>query len=512
MNALLTHGDFLRRSASSYGPRPALVGEDGRTITYAELDELTNRLASALLASGLRPGDAVMWLDHNSVEYHLAYFATAKAGMRFSPLNYWLRPNEMAPLIDLVRPAAIIARDELTPLAASATAGLDVGLRVVLGADTEGWTRWDDLLERGTTDPLGVEVDEDDIHELIFTSGTTGQSKGVLRSQRKRNLDSMAAALGFELNRNDHLIFFLPQFHVGGSGVPNQILIQGGQVTVLKRFDPVKVAHAVGQGATYITGVPAHYNLLFESGALEGIDTSCIRGCYVGGSAASKEVFEAILKNFPQAELVHGYGSTESGPHTMALRGQAFLDNFGSLGLPVVGTEARVVSDGRDVETGEVGELWVRSISVMDGYIGRPDLTDKAFQDGWLLTGDLVRRDENGLFYMVDRLKDLIITGGENVYPHEVEGVLASHPSVSEVAVIGVPDAIYEERVVAYVRLQPGVDLEAADLIAFVRSQLAGFKTPKELYLVPDLPRTGVGKIAKAMLRTEYSPAERVQK
>ncbi len=504
---MLTHRDILRRNASAYAQRTAIVGPDGARLTYAELEKVTNRLARGLIGAGMQTGDRVVWLDFNSAEFLIAYYATAKIGVTFTALNAWLRPVELEPLFTLLQPTMVIVGEDLVELAEAALVLTALSPRkVLLAGCSQGWSRWDDLLAedcRGLDTPLS----EDTLHEIVFTSGTTGQSKGVMRSQRKRILDSYCAALAFELTREDHMLWFLPQFHIGGGSVPGQLLIQGGQVTILRKFEPSLAAKAIEDGITYIVGVPAHYNLMLASGVLDGVDTSRVRGCYVGGSAASRSMFEAVLSRFPNADLVHGYGSTESGPHTMALRGQAFLDHFGALGLPVPGTEARVVdpADGVDVGDDQVGELWVRSEAVMDGYLGRPDLTHAAFHDGWLRTGDLVTRDSGGWFRMVDRVKDLIITGGENVYPREVEDVLCGHPAVAEAAVIGAPDSIYEERVIAYVRLAPGdAAPDPKELIGFVRDRLAGFKTPKELYLVEDFPRTGVGKIAKAELRSSH--------
>jgi fatty-acyl-CoA synthase len=512
---MLTHRDMLRRSRSAYGDRPALgmVGEPA--LSYRELDELTGRIASGLLSRGLGPGDRMLWIDQNSVEYLLAYFATAKIGMTISPVNYWLRVREIEPMAALVDPAVVVAGPDYRDVAADALGdGRDPLLVTLAGDAEEGWTRWEELFGEDPTAGVDVDVDVDErtVHEIIFTSGTTGQSKGVMRTQRGRILDSFQAALGYELTREDHMLWFLPQFHIGGAAVPNQLLIQGGRVSILRRFDAIPAARAIAEGVTYVVGVPAHYSLMRESGELDGVDTSHVRGCYVGGSAASREVFEGILRQFPNAELVHGYGSTESGPHTMALRGAAFLEHFGALGLPVPGTEVRAVDaeTGADVERGEVGELWVRSDAVMEGYLGREDLTRTAIVDGWLRTGDLVRQDDDGYFSMVDRAKDMVITGGENVYPREVEDVLASHPAVAEAAVIGVPDEVYEERVVAYVRPEPDAELpDAATLIGFVRERLAGFKTPKELHVVDELPRTGVGKVAKQALRESYSAEAR---
>jgi fatty-acyl-CoA synthase len=508
---VLTHRDVLRRTASSYGDRIAILDEAGQSLNYRQLDARTDAIADGLVAAGLRPRDRVVWLSKNCVEYLLVYFATAKAGLVIAPLNYWLRPGELDQLTGLVEPAAVFASAEYAELVESLPSVAAARLRVTLGPARPGWTEFGSL--QATTDATvvtgaldHVANDENALHEIIFTSGTTGQSKGVMRSQRKRILDSMNAALAFELGRNDHMVFYGPQFHVGGASVPNQLLVQGGTVSIIT-FDPAVAVETIKRGVTYIVGVPAHYNLIFESGALAGVDTSRVRGCYVGGSVATRQLFEAITKHFPNADLVHGYGSTESGPHTMALRGQDFLDHYGSLGLPVPGNEVRVAAaDGGDVERGEVGELVVRSDTVMDGYWKRPDLTANALSDdGWLRTGDLVRQDESGYFMLAGRLKDMIISGGENVYPKEVEDVIATHDSVAEVAVIGVPDPIYEERVVALVRVKPGCEgLQPAEISAFVRGQLAGFKTPREVYVVDDFPRTGIGKISKEELKASY--------
>lgn len=506
---MLTHRDILGRAAVSYAKRIAVTGPDGNSLTYAELDAASNRVANAMLARGWGKGDRVVWIDTNSVDFLIAYYATAKIGATFTAINYWLRAGEIAPQLTLVGPKMLVAGTEFANLAQEAVkiAGLDPAM-ILIGGARDGWGSWQDDMLSGPPAAIDAPVDETDLHEIIFTSGTTGNAKGVMRSQRKRIIDSFAAALAFELGRNDHMLWFLPQFHVGGASVAAQLLIQGGQVTILRRFDPGDVAAAIGRGVTYIVGVPAHYNLLFESGVLEGVDTSGVRGCYVGGSAATPQLFATIQSRFASAELVHGYGSTESGPHSLSLRGQDFLDHFGALGLPVPGSAVRVIDPATlaDVADGMVGELLVKSDAVMDGYLDRPDLTEQAFLDGWLRTGDLVVRDADGYFRMVDRVKNIIITGGENVYPKEVEDVLAGHPAVAEAAVIGVPDRIYEERIVAYVRRTgQGAGAEPAALIEHVRATLAGFKTPKELYFVDDFPRTGIGKIAVSDLKAAYA-------
>jgi fatty-acyl-CoA synthase len=504
---LLSHVDVLRRNASAYGPRVAITSESGVDITYAELDRATNALANALAGAGLSPGQRLVWLDRNSADFLIAYYATAKAGMTFTALNAWLRSRELAPQLELLGPAVVVAGAGFVEAIDRAAASLYIPHRFVRDGSAGGpaWAPWDDFAASGDpARPPAVDNDENRLHEIVFTSGTTGQAKGVMRTQRGRILDSAFAALGYQLNRDDHLLGILPQFHIGGGAVPNQLLLQGARVTILRQYDPLEMAKALETGVTYIVGVPAHYSLLFESGHLDGIDTSRVRGVYVGGSTASPTLFRALQENFPRAELVHGYGSTESGPHTLALRGQAFLDHYGSLGLPVAGTETRVVTPaGTDAADEEVGELWVRSDSVMSGYLGRPDLTAEAFAaDGWLKTGDLVRRAADGYFTLVDRAKDMIISGGENVYPREVEDIIAAFPNIAEVAVVGAPDPLYEERVTAFVRLaDPAQPLDEAALRAYVRERLAGFKVPRAVHVIDELPRNGVGKVSKPKLR-----------
>ena len=376
---LTTSGLVAAGRASSYGLRTAILDADGNGITYRQLDDQTDRAAGALLRLGLGRGERVVWLAKNTTLFALAYFATAKAQLAFTALNYWLRPDELRQLVELLEPSVFIASDEYADLIEDLAAAGRRRHLVSLGSRPRpGWTPFSALLEAPVPAAGLPSGDETLLHEIVFTSGTTGQSKGVMRSQRKRIVDSVMAALAFQLTRNDHTLSFGPQFHVGGMSGPNQVLIQGGTVSIIQ-FDPETVARAISRGVTYMAGVPAHYNLLFEEKVLDGVDTSAMRGCYVGGSVATKELFGLIGQHFPNADLVHGYGSTESGPYTMALRGQEFVDHYGSLGLPVPGNEVRVVdSDSHDVAPGDIGELLVRSDTVMDGYYRRPELTRNA--------------------------------------------------------------------------------------------------------------------------------------
>ena len=511
---MLTIASTLATSARSYGTRPAVRFEDRSVLTHAELDEMSSALGAALSAKGIGKGDHTVWLAHNAAEYLLAYCATAKIGATFSGINHWLRPAEIRPVLELLAPAVVFAGPEFTGTMDGLYEGIAAQpLRVALGASTPGWLGFHELLRSSSTPPPTNDIGEDTVHEIIFTSGSTGQAKGVVSTQRRRILDATRAALALQVSRNDHIMGFGPQFHIGGGSVPLTVLLQGGSATIMSRFAPEAAARVIAaNGITHFGGVPAHYSLLAEARAMEGADISTIRSCYVGGSSVTRHVFNTITSMFPGADIVHGYGSTETGPHVIMVRSNNVADLEGRLGLPVPGVEVRVVDpiSGDDAGADEVGEILVRSDSVMLGYYGRPDLTKSAIdEDGWVRTGDLARRAADGTFYFADRLKDMIITGGENVYSREVEDVLMSHPLIDEAAVIGLPDPVYEEQVVAFVRSAGPTDaLDPAAVIAYVRERLAGYKTPKRVVVVADFPRTPTGKVAKNELRREPAGPE----
>jgi fatty-acyl-CoA synthase len=509
----LTHARMLRAAAASYGNRIALSSFDRPSVTYRELAERSWAIAGGLRAAdatgpGLVPGDRVVWLSYNRDEYLPAYYGTAIAGLAWAPLNYWLRAHELRPILELLAPRAAFVEPAQMEVFEQAADGLDLRLFLLGGEPCPDASRphvpWEDLV----TSPAftGAESAEDALHEVVFTSGTTGQAKGVMRSQRKRIIDSFAAALTFRLNGDDHMLRSGPQFHIGGGSVPGQLLIQGGEVTSSGRFDPEQVARNLACGVTYMMGVPAHYNMLFESGFLDGMDLRHVRGVYTGGSVATVTLFERMQATFPNAEICHGYGSTESGPHSIGIRGRGFLERPGTLGLPVAGVEVQVIGeDGEPVGVDEVGELVLRSPAVMDGYYANPALTATVLDaDGWYRTGDLVRRDADGYFFIADRKKDMIISGGENVYSREVEDVLSNHPAVEEVAVIGTPDPIYEERVTAIVHLRAGMTASVDELVAHARQRLAGYKCPRRVEFVDAMPLNPVGKIDKVELRDRF--------
>ena len=510
MNQVLSHQAILRAAEASYGDRIALTSAAAGDITYRELAAKVRRLADAVTRAGLAPGDVVTWYSHNRCEYLITYYATALVGLRFCPLNYWLRERELGLILGLVKPRLAFVeeglRDKFTVAARPSFAGRLVELPEKSERSSGSTMDWQALAELGSPEAPWPDSDSSAVHEIIFTSGTTGHPKGVMRSASKRIFDSLIGATMFQLHRDDHLMSMGPQFHIGGAAVPGPVLLQGGRVTVLRRFEPEAVAAALRGGVTYLQGVPAHFNLLFDSGVLNHLDVSSVRGVYLGGSLVTYALDQEVARRFPAATIAHGYGSTESGPYSIGLRGPDVLSRPGTIGLPAPGVEARVASlQGGEAAPGEVGELLVRAPNVMDGYFGNDELTRQVIDsDGWYHTGDMVRRDADGYFYVADRKKDMIISGGENVYSREVEDVISQHESVSEVAVIGTPDPVYEECVTAVVRLRDGQHVSAQELREFTRTRLAGYKVPRRVEFVADLPRNGVSKVDKPALRATY--------
>ena len=503
---MLAYDEIIKASARSYSDRIAF--HDGITsYTYAEVDRLSASLATGFLARGLRPGDTVSWVSSNRAEYFLAYLAAGRAGLILSPINYWLREQEIESIVELTSPACMIVeegyRDKVEPIAERTA----VQARFVIGnsGPVPGWSDWDDLFV-DAEEGRGFPGNESSAHELIFTSGTTGQVKGAVRTQQGRMLESISWLIEMPLGPSAWVVDGGPQFHVGVQTLIMQVVMSGGRMSTF-RFKAQTMADLIRQGATYVTGVPAHFALLLESGHLDDVDCTNVRTCLLGGNATSPALLDNICKAFPSAEIAQIYGATESGL-VSAIRGHEYLERPESVGRFSVGVLGKIVDiDNNEVPVGDIGEICVKSRSTVAGYYRRDDLTKAVFDDdGYYRMGDLGRLDAEGFLYIVGRKKDMIISGGENIYPQEVEDVVAWVEGVAEVAIVARPDPVFEERVVAVIRLSdPELD---GDVVAErarveVRSKLAGFKVPKDFEFVDEFPRNAIGKIDKVALRAQ---------
>lgn len=491
--------DWLGRRAALTPEKIALLDcVDGRrdAISYRAWDEQVNRTARWLVeALGVRKGDRVAVLARNSVAYLDLLFACGKIGAILQTLNWRLTPVELEAILKEA-PPSLLFHGAATRASAEALQGLGLRWRSIEAVD----------LERRPFDPTPIEADvkAEDPWIICYTGGSTGAPKGAVLTHGSVLANAVNTVAGWGLSGEDVAILNAPLFHVGGLNVlTTPLVLAGGTSIVCEAFDAGQVFELIKrEGVTAFFGVPTMFLALLQHPGWAGSDLSRVKLVISGGAPCP----EAILQEFwgRGVALKTGYGLTEAGPNNFGMPPARVKEKPGSVGYPLFLVETRVMAGDREASAEEVGELWIRGPHVFGGYWGRPEETAKTVVDGWLRTGDLVRRDSDGCYWIVGRAKDLIISGGENVYPAEIEGVLAEHPAVAEAAVIGVPDAKWGEVGRALVVLRPGAGLEGETLLAFCRERLARFKVPKDVCFLAALPRTAAGKIDKPALRREH--------
>lgn len=510
-------GSWPTRRAFLSGDRTALVAGD-RRITYTEFDRRTDQLARSLRELGVRQGDRVAGLLLNSPAFLETMFATAKLGAVFVPMNLRLAPPEVSYLLADSGADVFVWSAPLAPVARAALAGegLRVRHRVVAGGEPQdGELGLEALVSAGEPRALGTDVAGSDLSCLMYTSGTTGRPKGAMLTH-DNHLWNVINVLSFGrgLKEDDVTVTVAPMFHIGGLGVHTlPLLYLGGTNVVLPSFDPAQTLAAMAEArATVQFLVPAMWAALTAVPDFDRHDLSALELAVTGGAPCPLPVIEFFQgKGLPFQE---GFGMTETAPAVSILDADHVKEKAGSIGRALMHVEARIVDDDdRDVATDVVGELVVRGPNVFAGYWGLPEATAEAFRNGWFHTGDLGRMDAEGFVTLVDRKKDMIISGGENVYPIEVEQVLYRHPAVREVAVVGVPDPRWGETPVAVVALAEGTQPDPDELLGYARERLAHFKCPTRVEFVPELPRNATGKVLKTTLRREYGgAAESVQR
>lgn len=475
-----------RRAALSPHARAFSDHATGRVWTFAEIEDQANRLAAVLAPLGA--GARVGLLAYNRAEGFIALFAAAKAGVILCPLNW------RAPLLELRAVAASVGVSAVVH---------DVdhyGLSAALAPDLPRIAmRNQGGFALPAAPPMLAMLDEDAPWYLLFTSGTTGAPKAVIQTPRMAQAVAVNLAQAMGLTGADQSVCYLPLFHTAGINLFTLPLFQwGGHSHILPRFDADRLLALIADGAvSQFFGVPTIWQAFAAHPGLEAAGLGRLRGLASGGAALPGD----LIRRFADlgAILRNGFGMTETGPTGFLIDPQAALERIGSVGRPQMLTEARL--DGvPDDQPGE-GELLMRGATITPGYYANPQATAAAFVDGWLRTGDVARRDADGYYTIVDRLKDMYVSGGENVWPAEVEQALHAHPAVAEAAVVGVPDATWGETGVAFVILHPGASADAQALQAWCRDRLAGYKVPRTVRLVTDLPRTPSGKVRKAALK-----------
>jgi acyl-CoA synthetase (AMP-forming)/AMP-acid ligase II len=490
--------DIIRHWSAVAPQRVALV-EGPRQMTYRELDDRSSQLARALLAAGAGPGSHIGYLGKNSASFFEVWLGATKAGSAIAAFNWRNSPAELMELINDAQPPVVFVSDELKEMLTEVSGRARSSFLIV--SDFDLW-----LAPHPADDPR-VPLTGTETALLTYTSGTTGRPKGVQLSHDAFNHSFLCSALepGLGMDSDDVLLMAMPNFHLTGSWVSLPALYHGARISILPFFEPTSTLRALAtERATVICLVPAAMQALLDHRDAGTADFSALRRILYAGSPISAETLRRALDLFG-CGFVQFYGATEMWIMSL-LRPQqhdlAFPEHLSSCGTPVHFVEMRVVDTSfKDVPDGTVGEFLVRSPVMFSGYWNQPSATAAALHDGWYRTGDLGRRDADGYYYIVDRVKDMIITGGENVYSVEVERALAAHPEITAVAVVGAPDAQWGEAVTAFAVLAPGSTLTEADLKAHCRGLIAGYKVPKKVYLEPSLPQTASGKIQKAELR-----------
>jgi long-chain acyl-CoA synthetase len=481
----------LREAAQMYPDRP-VIRLDDTIITYAQLDDLSARAAGWLLERGLRPGDPVGVMTPNVPHFPVFYYGVLRAGGAVVPMNPLLKAREVAHYLGDSGARLVLAWETAAEEAAAGAATAGAGA-VIVGAGT--------LAEIAAYPPVAevARQADDDTAVILYTSGTTGTPKGaeLTHANMHKNASVTATSL-FGLGPDDVVMGCLPLFHVFGQTCGlNTTVASGACLTLIPRFSAATALHVIERDrVTVFEGVPTMFVAMLHE-ADTAPDTSSLRLCVSGGAALPVEVLHGFEKAFGTV-ILEGYGLSETSP-VATFNG---YDNRkpGSIGLPIEGVRLKLVSvdgSGEDAAPGDVGEIAIRGHNVMKGYWNRPEATEAAIRGGWFHTGDLARTDEDGFYYIVDRKKDMIIRGGYNVYPREIEEVLYEHPAVLEAAVIGIPHPSLGEEVAAAVALRPGAESTPDELRQYVKQRVAAYKYPRHVWLTDGLPKGATGKVQK---------------
>lgn len=515
MRIPLTPLRCLERAAALFGPKTAVVCGDKR-FTYTEMADRCARLASSLFRHGVRPGDRVAYLSYNTHRLLEGYYGAPQAHAIAMPLNVRLTQLELADIVRHAQPAFLFFEAEFSAVADFLRDAVP-GLRIV-NLDTA----YEAFLAGG--DPVRPDIssyDEDSIAELFYTSGSTGTPKGVMLAHRTIYLHALGCIGSMDLDPAGVELHTIPLFHANGWGRPQTSTMMGMKQVMVRRFDPAGVCRLIqDERASSMSIVPTMANALLAFDGRDAFDLSSMRQIYIGGAAASPVMVERLEKAF-RCEVLAGYGLTETCPVATSSRRKPTVvyrddedrwNHHAVAGWPVFGSEVRVVDAAmKDVprDLSAVGEVIIRGDIVMDGYFREPEATAAAITDGWLHTGDMAVWDAENYIHIVDRKKDIIISGGENISSIEVEKAIAHHPGVAETAVVGAPDERWGEVPVAFVVPKPGVELDAGELRDFLVARLARFKVPNRFFIRNEpLPKGGTGKILKRELREPFWKGE----
>jgi long-chain acyl-CoA synthetase len=507
-----TFAHIIHRHSLLRPNKEAYVYGDQR-LTYGEFNARVNSLVHALLKLGVKKGDAIGILSWNCLDYAIVYGAAMKGGYILSRFNPRLGVEELEYLINYSEVGTLFAGSELVATTEALRPKIPgVKNYISLEEAAPDMAFMGDILSSNSTEEPDIDIEEDDKFFIIYTSGTTGVPRGAIYSHREAWDDCRIYIINQSIQPDDRHVQVSPMFHIAGDTMVRSLIYLGACNIIMKTFDAETTLRLMqDEKATHVSIVPTHLVAMLAVPDIQKYDFSNLKFIWYGGSPMPLEVLKRGLATFGNV-FGQGYGQSESGPAICHLSkedhqtlGTPVEKILTSTGQPDIGVQVRIVDDkNKDVAPGETGEIIVHSKHNMIEYWKKAEDTRKTIVDGWLHTGDIGRYDENGYVYIVDRKKDMIITGGENVFPREVEEVLYRHPSVHEVAVIGIPDPYWVEKVHAIVSLKKGATTTPEELIALCKKNLAGYKAPKSVEIIDALPKNAAGKIMKRELREKY--------
>jgi len=511
-------GEIPRRNARRYPGRVGLMFGDVR-LTWPQVNERVNRFANALTAHGVRRGDRVAILAHNTHRFLETYWGLAKLGLIAVPLNYRLTHGELGQLLEHSEASALLAGPEYVELALELEREVpSLAWIVALDDSADRIDSYEAVLASASADEPAHGAGSEDPFAIMYTSGTTGLPKGAVVTHGNLESNIYNQAIADKADPADVNLVATPLYHMGALFMATTYAALGCTNVILESFEPTAVISAIErERTTTCLLIPTMLNILLNDPAIDRHDLSSLRLIFYGGSIMPEPVLRRAMQTIG-CDFTQGYGLTETIEATFLTATDHVLDGdpgrerrLASAGTEAVNAEVRVVDDdGRDLPACEVGEVLVRGPSVIREYWRAPEATSAAISDGWFHTGDVGYRDEGGYLFIVDRKKDMIISGGVNIYPKDVEGVLYSHPGVLEAAVIGLPDEMWGEAVTAVVAPKPGWDLSEQELIEYCRGRIAGYKKPRAVKLVEALPRNPSGKILKRELRATFGASRAV--
>ena len=506
-----TLGDVLTRTVARNPEKLAFSFKD-RQVTYKQLDELVNKTANGLLKRGIEKGDRIAIFSKNNLDFVIIKFALARIGAVFIPINYMLRGNDIAYILEHAEVKAIFTEKEHIATIEQASVNLAIKHKVIVECndkpEANNWETVSEIQADGSTDIVDATLYDDDLAQVLYTSGTESNPKGVMLSHKSLISEYVSCIVDGHMSADDVLVHALPLYHSAQLHVflgPSVYL--GATGIILDEANPLTIMKTISEHkANQLFAPPTVWIALLRHPEFDSFDLNTLEKCYYGAAIMPREVIRELTERLPNAQLWNFYGQTEVAPLATALQPEDQLRKLGSAGKPTLNVETKIVDDdGNEVARGEIGEIVHRTPHAMLGYLNAAEQTEESFKDGWFHSGDLGTMDEDGYVTVVDRKKDIIISGGVNVASREVEETIYLMDEVAEVAVIGIPDDYWIEKITAIIILKDGASLSEEEVIAFCGEQLPPFKTPKKVYFQDTLPKNPSGKVLKKDLRDTFA-------